>query len=217
MYLWVARPGRRDVRGASPPGCSSTASSSRRGRSSARPARATSASRSCPSLDDCASAAAVEVLRGRELLMDRPETRSRRSSPRSTAASGAWPSRGRRRVGRRRPRRRRRSSSYFRLRKVEPIEVGPVRVPRQDPAEARLRRARRPRRAAGDGALRLVPLRGSRADAELRQHRRLGRPERTMVDTWATVGLVRADRRRRPPRRRGRHRRRARAAAGAAR
>ena len=38
----------------------------------------------------------------------------------------------------------------------------------------------------------------------------------TMVDTWATVGLVRADRRQRAPLRRGRHRRRARAAAGRA-
>ena len=39
----------------------------------------------------------------------------------------------------------------------------------------------------------------------------------TMVDTWATVGLVRPDRRQRPPVRRRRHRRCARAAAGRAR
>ena len=53
------------------------------------------------------------------------------------------------------------------------------------------------------------------ADAELRQHRRLGRP----AHDGRHVGdrrLVRADRRRRPPRRRRRHRRRARAAERAA-
>ena len=37
----------------------------------------------------------------------------------------------------------------------------PVRVPRQDPAEARLRGARRARRAAGDGALRRLPRRAA--------------------------------------------------------
>ena len=74
-----------------------------------------------------------------------------------------------------------------------------VRVPRQDPAQARPRRARRPRRAAGDGAVRLVPLARRDPDAELRQHRRLGRPEHD----GRHVGdgrLVRADRRRRPSR-----------------
>ena len=116
--------------------------------------------------------------------------------------------RGRQRV------RRRRSSLYFRLRKVEPIEVGPVSRSTTRSRSSGLRRPRRARRAAGRGALRLVPLRGRRADAGLREHRRLGRP----ANDGRHLGdgrLVRADRRRRPPLGRRRHRRRARAAAGA--
>ena len=88
-------------------------------------------------------------------------------------------------------------------------------LPRQDPGEVRLRRARRARRPARDRAVRRVPLRGRRADARLREHRRLGRA----ADDGRHVGdrrLVRADRRRRPPLGRRRHRRRARAAAGSA-
>ena len=65
----------------------------------------------------------------------------------------------------------------------------------------------------GCRTVRRVPRRGRRADARLRQHRRLGRP----ADDGRHVGdgrLLRPDRRRRPPRRRRRHRRGARAAAG---
>ena len=47
---------------------------------------------------------------------------------------------------------------YFRMRQGRADRGRAVRVPRQDPAQARLRRARRARRAAGDRALRLVPL-----------------------------------------------------------
>ena len=43
---------------------------------------------------------------------------------------------------------------YFRLRKVEPMEVGGLQLPRQDPGQVRLRRARRARRAARRRALR---------------------------------------------------------------
>ncbi len=49
---------------------------------------------------------------------------------------------------------------YFRLRKVEPMEVGGAPLPRQDPRQERLRRSWRARRSAGGRALRLVPLRG---------------------------------------------------------
>ena len=47
---------------------------------------------------------------------------------------------------------------FFRLRKVEPMEVGGAPLPRQDPGQVGLRRARRARRAAGSRAVRLVPL-----------------------------------------------------------
>ena len=70
-----------------------------------------------------------------------------------------------------------------------------VRVPRQDPAQVRLRGARRPRRAAGGRALRLVPLARRDPDAVLREHRRLGRAR----DDGRHLGdgrLRRADRRR---------------------
>ena len=77
---------------------------------------------------------------------------------------------------------------YFRLRQMEPQELGPVRVPRQDPAQARLREARRARRAA----------RRSRGTASFLSPGVVMMPSyvnigawvgpRTMVDTWATVG-----------------------------
>ena len=47
---------------------------------------------------------------------------------------------------------------YFGLRKVEPQELGPFEYSRQDSAEARVRGARRPRRAAGDRPLRRLPF-----------------------------------------------------------
>ena len=131
------------------------------------------------------------------------------------------PRRGaRRRAGRRRlARQRRRSGGDPRLlpRAADGAERGrAVRVPRQDPAQVRLRGARRARRAAGSRALRGVPLARGRADAVVREHRRLGRPEhdgRHLGDGR----LGRADRRQRPPGRRRRDRRRARAARRAAR
>ena len=55
---------------------------------------------------------------------------------------------------------------------------------------------------------------GRRADAELRQCRRLCRRGNTMVDTWATVGCCAQIGAQLPPLRRRRHRRRAGAAAG---
>ena len=73
---------------------------------------------------------------------------------------------------------------YFRVRGLEMIEGGPVRVPRQAAAQARLRGGGRARRAAGDGPLRRVPVAGRGADAELREHRRVGR-RRTR---WSTRG-----------------------------
>ena len=73
---------------------------------------------------------------------------------------------------------------YFRLRRDGADRGRAVRVPRQDPAQARLRGARRAGRAAGGRALRLVPLAGRRADAELREHRRLGRA----AARWSTRG-----------------------------
>ena len=100
---------------------------------------------------------------------------------------------------------------YFRLRKVELMDVGGLRyldkipVKRVDPA---LGVRVVPPGVARHGAL---PVRGRRADARIREHRRLGRS----ADDGRHLGdcrLVRADRRRRPPRRGCRYRRRARAA-----
>ena len=105
---------------------------------------------------------------------------------------------------------------YFRLRKVRADGRRRPSLPRQDPGEGRLRRARCSRRAAGGRALRLLPVRGRRAHARLREHRSLGRAE----DDGRYVGdgrIVRPDRRGRPPRRRCGHRRRAGAAAGSSR
>ena len=73
---------------------------------------------------------------------------------------------------------------YFRVRGLDDDRGRAVRVPRPAAAEARLRGRGRPRRPAGDRALRRAPLAGRRADAELREHRRLGRrPAR-----WSTRG-----------------------------
>ena len=47
---------------------------------------------------------------------------------------------------------------YFRIREMEPIEVGPFEYHDKIPLKRDYERARRARRAAGDGALRLVPL-----------------------------------------------------------
>ena len=98
---------------------------------------------------------------------------------------------------------------YFRLRKVEPMTVGPFSFQDKIPLKVPPNGVRIvPPGVARYGSL---PLRGRRADAGLRQHRRLGRA----ADDGRHLGdgrLVRADRRRRPPRRRRRHRRRARAA-----
>ena len=127
----------------------------------------------------------------------RPGSASRRRSRCSTPARSASPS-PRRRLGRQRvgeegdpallPHPQGRADGHRR----PPL-------PRQDPRQVRLRRPRRSRRAARGRALRLVPLRRLRADARLRQHRRLGRA----ADDGRHVGhrrLVRADRRRRAPR-----------------
>ena len=100
---------------------------------------------------------------------------------------------------------------YFRTAADGAARGRAVRVPRQDPAQARLRGARGARRAAGDRTLRRVPLARRRPDALVREHRRVGRAEhdgRHLGDGR----LRRADRRERPPRGRRRDRRRARAA-----
>ena len=181
-----------------------------------RPARATSASRSS---------------RPRRSASARPRS-SRRccddslSDGRGRSIAGARPAARivavaeaaceRRRLGRRTSEAKKAILVYFRLRKIEPIEVGPFEYLDKIPLK-------RDYAALG---VRVVPpavarygsflSRGRRADAELRQHRRLGRP----AHDGRHVGdgrLVRADRRRRPPLRRRRHRRRARAAAGDAR
>ena len=103
---------------------------------------------------------------------------------------------------------------YFRLRKIEPMEVGALQFLDKIPVKSRLRRPRRPRRAARRRPLRVVPPEGVRPDARLREHRRLGRA----AHDGRHLGhrrLLRADRRGRAPRGRRRDRRRARAAAGA--
>ena len=104
---------------------------------------------------------------------------------------------------------------YFRVRSAGGVRGRPVRVPRQDPAEAdyaELGVRVVPPATARYGSF-LSPRRGD--DAELREHRRLGRAEhdgRHLGDRR----LVRADRRRRASGGRRRRRRRARAGAGAA-
>ena len=93
---------------------------------------------------------------------------------------------------------------YFRLRRMEPVELGPFAyhdkiLLKRDHA------SRGVSRAASNGALRRVPLPGRSPDAELREHRRLDRPAhdgRHLGDGR----VVRADRRRRAPGRRRRHR-----------
>ena len=102
-----------------------------------------------PTLEECERAAAI--LRGGAV------SDSRRRSPRSTAARSASPSS----VGDDwvvNEEAKAAILDYFRLRADGADRARAVRVPRQDPAQARLRRARRARRAAGDRALRLVPL-----------------------------------------------------------
>jgi hypothetical protein len=100
---------------------------------------------------------------------------------------------------------------YFRIRRMEPSEVGPFtyhdKIPlKQDYAER---------------GVRVVPPATARFGSFLSpdvilmpSYVNIGAwvGPRTMVDTWATVGLVRADRRRRSPCGRRRDRRRARAA-----
>ena len=105
---------------------------------------------------------------------------------------------------------------YFRERQMEPIELGPFeyhdKIPLKRDYEALGVRVVPPAVARYGSFL----SRGRRDDAELREHRRLGRPAHD--DRHVGDGrLVRADRRRRPPRRRRRHRRRARAGQRAAR
>ena len=102
---------------------------------------------------------------------------------------------------------------YFRLREMETLEAGPFEYLDKVPLK----------RDYGGRGVRVVPpavarygsllVRRGRADAELREHRRVGRA----ADDGGHLGhgrLVRADRRRRSPVRRRRHRRRARAAPG---
>ncbi len=94
----------------------------------------------------------------------------------------------------------------FRLRAIETIEVGSVRVRRPAPAEARPRRGRCAGGAGGLGPLGLLPRAGRRAHAELREHRRL----RGRADDGRHLGhgrLVRPDRRPGAPLGRRRHRR----------
>ena len=189
-----------------------------------RPARATSGSRSCRR-----SRSASAPRRSWRTSCERPRrahrralgrrtsssrSRSRRRSRCSTAARCAWRSRRRRRLGASTSGRRRRSSSTSACARSSRSRPAPFefldKIPlKRDFAERGVRVVPRRRRA-----LRRVPLPGRRADARLRQHRRLGRA----ADDGRHVGdrgLLRADRRGRPPLGRRRHRRRARAAAGA--
>ncbi len=105
---------------------------------------------------------------------------------------------------------------YFRVRGMTSTEIRALRVPRQAPPQARLRRARRAGRPAGHRSVRRVPLTGGRADAQLRQHRRLGgprhhgrhmghrrlvRPDRGRTCTWpAAWASAEYSNRCRPPR-----------------
>ena len=103
---------------------------------------------------------------------------------------------------------------YFRLRKVEPMDVGGLHFLDKIPVKADYAASRRTGRPSGRGAVRLVPRRRCRPHAGFRQHRCLG----GAADDGRYVGdrrVVRADRRGCPPLRRRRDRRRARAAPGA--
>ena len=141
--------------------------------------------------------------RGGDRLLDRGEVARRRAARRRAGSSNEWLKQA--------------ILDYFRLRKVEPIEVGQFGYLDKIPLKRDYADARRARRAARRwrGTARSC-REGVDDDAELREHRRLGRA----TDDDRHVGdgrLVRADRRGRAPGGRGRHRRRARAAAGAAR
>ena len=103
----------------------------------------------------------------------------------------------------------------FRLARMDVTEVGPVRVPRQDPAQAPLRAVEGAGGAGRVGALGLVPRARGDPHAELREHRRARRC-RHHGRHLGHRRLVRADRRAGAPVGRRRHRRRARAAAGRA-
>ena len=144
----------RDVRGLRRRASSSTASSSRPARSSARPARATSASRSSRPRTSAPRRARSWRSAVSELASDRGSGSGeldaagrgghRAARPRASCASpssgdGEWVVNEWAKKA---------ILLYFRLRKVEPMERRAVRVPRQDPAQARLRGARRARRAA---------------------------------------------------------------------
>ena len=165
-------------------------------------------------------------------------TISPRGSRRPVGSPTATPRRGGRRGrdraarsgrgSRRRARRRRRAGRvnewakkavllYFRVRGTRDHRVGPFEYHDKLPLKHWVRRAAGVRVVPpGDGSVRRVPLAGRRADAQLRQHRRLGRAGHD----GRHVGhgrLVRPDRRRRAPGRRRGDRWRARAAAGRAR
>ncbi len=73
---------------------------------------------------------------------------------------------------------------YFRLRGMETHRGRALRVPRQDPAQERARRAGRARRAAGPHPLRRLLRAGRRRDARLREHRRV----RRRAARWSTPG-----------------------------
>ena len=203
MYLWVEVPG-GETSEASPSGCSqhgvvvAPGSYLRRRRRGLRPDRARPDARGVRARGRRSSRRCCERRRG-----DDRRARPRRD-PRRREASAASGSSTRRR--------RRRSSTTSACGKMEPIEVGPFEYHDKIPLK-------RDYAALG---VRVVPpavarygsflSRGRRDDAELREHRRLGRA----AHDGRHVGdrrLVRADRRRRPPRRRRRHRRRARAGA----
>ena len=140
--------GRRPVGGVRAARCSSTASSSPRARSSARPARATFGSRS---YRPRRSASAPP--RSSRKCCDVPKRRSRRStaarsaSPSPTATTGSCNEDVQAAI-----------LDYFRSRQMEPREVGPFEYHDKIPLKTRLRGARRARRAAGGRALRVVPL-----------------------------------------------------------
>ena len=206
-----ARPARR--RRASRRGCSSTACSSRRGRSSAPPARATSASRSCRPQDECGRA--VEILERVALTASVPGLVAGSARISGDGARGRRSRRcgSRARSTPRRSRRRSRCSTparfasrepagggwhvnewvkkaillYFRIRKVEPMDVGGLHFLDKIPVKSDY----------ADRGVRVVPPGVARYGSFLSEgcvlmpgYVNIGAwvGPRTMVDTWATVG-----------------------------
>ena len=215
MYLWVAVPDGRPRRRSPSALLEARRRRRRRAPTSAPPARATSASRS--SRPRTSARRAVEHARGAAVSAELIREIDRLwEAPPEEAAHGRRGGRGGDAAARRGRVARGRAAAtdgwvvnewvkkaillYFRLREMEPMEVGPFeyhdKIPLKRDYEGRGVRVVPPAVARYGSFLSA----GRRADAELREHRRLGRP----AHDGRHVGdrrLVRADRRRRPPRR----------------